>query len=736
MPKKRKKRLNPARLVLLIVLIAFLVSLSGGLFLLATSIIDLPKWDENKLYSSAASSYYDQDGNLFARIGEENREIVKIKDVPVSTQEAFIAIEDVRFYSHHGVDLRGIARALWHDFTGGGMEQGASTITQQLVKLSFLTPEKKVKRKIQEAILSSMVERRYSKQEILEMYLNKVYFGNGAYGIQSAARTYFDKNVDQLNLSQSAFLAGILKAPNYYSLPKEATARRDVVLDTMEKYGFISQDQADQAKKEPLNIEKGLKKNLYPYPYFIDFVTKQLIKDFGEETVYKGGLKVYTTMEKQAQQAAEKALSNSTNFPASWRDSENILQPEGAAVFIDPQTGFIRALVGGREHTHQLQLDRSTMASRQPGSSFKPIIDYAPAIELKGMGPASVIDDIPVSYGSYTPRDYNSSYHGLITMRTAITLSINIPAVKTLVDHVGISNAVNFAKRLGITVDPNNGASMALGGLHKGVTPLQMAAAYSAFANGGFYIEPTAILKVEDQEGKILKEYNSDPKQAMKPTTAFLITSMLKDVVDHGTGTNAHLNRPAAGKTGTTDEGKDLWFVGYTPSLAGAVWIGYDIPKSMPREFGGRYPALIWKQIMQEALKNIPATGFRQPAGIVTATVDDKSGLLPGPNTPSGDMVTDFFVDGTVPTEVDNTHVLVEICASSGLLASEYCPDRIAKIMIKLPYSLPDQVADKVADYYIRAPDKICTKHGPGIQIPSAQPGIGQEQPFLPDDNQ
>jgi len=733
LPKKRKKRLNPARLVLLIVLIAFLISISGGLFLLATSIMDLPALDENKLYSSAASSYYDQDGNLFARIGEENREIIKIKDIPASTQNAFIAIEDVRFKSHHGVDLRGIARALWRDLTGGNMEQGASTITQQLVKLSFLTPEKKVKRKIQEAILSLMVERRYSKGEILEMYLNKVYFGNGAYGIQSAARTYFDKNADQLTLSQSAFLAGLLKSPNYYSLPEKATARRDVVLDAMFKYGFITRNQTDEAKKESLNIEEGLKKNLYPYPYFIDFVTKQLIEDFGEDTVYKGGLQVYTTMDRQAQQAAETALASSKNFPASWRDSQNILQPEGAAVFVDPQTGYIRALVGGREHTHQLQLDRASMARRQPGSSFKPIIDYAPAIELKGMGPASVIDDIPVSYGSYTPHNYDGAYLGLITMRTAVTRSINIPAVKTLVDHVGITNAINFAKGLGITVDPNSGASMALGGLTRGVTPLQMAAAYSAFANGGFYIKPEAILKVEDQEGKVLKEYKSDPQLAMKPTTAFLITSMLKDVIDHGTGANARLNRPAAGKTGTTDEGKDLWFVGYTPSLAGAVWIGYDTPKPMPQEFGGRYPALIWKQVMQEALKNIPATGFRQPAGITTATIDNKSGLLPGPNTPPEDMTTDLFVNGTVPTEIDNTHVLVEVCAQTGLLASEYCPDRIAKIMIKLPYSLPDQVADKVADHLIRAPEKVCAEHRPGLEIPSVQPGFEQELPFLLD---
>lgn len=727
--KKHKKKINPWRLLLLLLLVALIAASGTTLSLLAVSVKDLPAWDENKLYSIAASSYYDQNGELFARIGEENRDPVRIKDIPVFVQEAFIAVEDVRFYQHHGVDLRGIARAAWNNLTGGGIQQGASTITQQLVKLSFLTPERTLKRKIQEAILAFMVERRYSKQEILEMYLNKIYFGHGAYGIQTASRIYFGKRVNKLSLSQAAFLAGLPKGPNLYSQSEEATARRNVVLDTMARYDFISEAQAAEAKKEPLvNLEKNSKETLYHYPYFVDHVTKQLISDFGEDMIYKAGLRIYTTLDINTQKAAEDVLANPKNFPASRRDSNGILQPEGAAVFLDPQTGYIKAIVGGREHTHQLQFNRATMAPRLPGSAFKPIAAYGPAIELKGMGPASVIDDIPVKYGSYQPRNYDRSYRGLTTIRTALRHSINVVAVRTMMEHVGITNAINFARRLGINLDPQkHGASMALGGLDQGVTPLQMAAAYAAFANGGIYVKPTAVLRVEDLNGKVLKEYKAEPYQALKPSTAYLITDMLKDVIQSGTGTNARLNRPAAGKTGTTDEGKDVWFVGYTPDLAGAVWIGHDEPKSMPFEYGGRYPAFIWRQVMNEALKTTPPHNFPQPANIVSATVDNKSGLLPGPNTPTEDMVTDLFAAGTMPTEVDNTHVLVEVCATTGLLASEYCPDRVTRVMISLPYSVPEFVAD----YRLRVPAKICTLHNAENFNPPAQTGISVQPPVL-----
>ncbi|MEW6425210.1 MAG: penicillin-binding protein 1A [Bacillota bacterium] len=722
MPTKRKRKLNPWRFLIFVLLLLFFAGSFTALGLVAISIKDLPAWDEDKLYASATSLYYDQKGEIIARVGEENRVPVPIKDIPLYVQQAFIAIEDVRFYQHHGVDFRGILRAAWYNLRGGGIEQGASTITQQLVKLSFLTPERTLKRKIQEVILALMVERRYGKQEILQMYLNKIYFGNGAYGIQSAAQIYFGKNVKDLTLSEAAFLAGIPRAPNIYSREDQAVARRNLVLDTMAKYGFITADQAAAAKKEPLNFHKGNPGSHYRYPYFVDYVTEQLISRYGEDIVYKGGLRVYTTIDKKIQEAAEKAFANPKNFPASVRDAKGVLQPEGAAVFLDPQTGYVKAIVGGREHTHQLQLNRATDSPRQPGSAFKPIIAYGPAIELKGMAPASVIDDIPVKYGSYSPPNYDGKYRGLVTMRRALINSINVVAVRTLMDHVGIANAIDFASRLGFSLDPaNHGPSMALGGLHRGVTTLQMAAAYAAFANGGIYQPPTAILKVESIDGKVLEEHKPRPVQAMKPTTAFLITSMLKDVIQMGTGTNARLNRPAAGKTGTTDESKDIWFAGYTPDLVGVVWIGYDQPKPMPRQFGGTYPALIWRQIMSEALQNVPARDFHQPPNIVTATVDSKSGLLPGPNTPPEDMVTDLFAAGTVPAEIDNTHVLVEVCATTGLLASEYCPERVTKVLIKLPYTVPEYVED----YKTRVPTEICPLHTKENQLVPGGPEKG-----------
>ncbi len=720
MTTRRRRKLNPWRFVVFVLLVLFFAGSFSALGLVAVSIKDLPAWDEDKLYASATSLYYDQKGEIIARVGEENRVPIPIKDIPLHVQQAFIAIEDVRFYQHHGVDLRGIARALWYNLRGLGSEQGGSTITQQLVKLSFLTPEKTLKRKIQEAILALMVEHRYGKQEILQMYLNKIYFGNGAYGIQSAAQHYFGKDVGKLTLSEAAFLAGLPRAPNFYSREDQAVARRNLVLDTMAKYGFITAGQAEAAKKEPLNFKKGNPGTHYRYPYFVDYVTEQLIARYGEDMVYKGGLRVYTTLDKNTQEAAEKAFANSKNFPASVRDAKGILQPEGAAAFLDPRTGYIKAIVGGREHTSRLQLNRATDGPRQPGSAFKPIAAYGPAIELKGMAPASVIDDIPVKYGSWSPRNYDGRYRGLVTMRLALIKSINVVAVRTMMDHVGIAGAIDFARRLGFSLDPaKHGPSLALGGLHTGVTALQMAAAYAAFANGGIYQPPTAILRVESIDGKLLEEHQPKPVQAMKPTTAYLITSMLEDVVRTGTGTNARLDRPAAGKTGTTDEGKDIWFVGYTPDLVGAVWIGYDQPKPMPQEFGGRYPALIWRQVMSEALKNVPARDFPRPANIVAATVDSKSGLLPGPNTPPEDMVTDLFAAGTVPTEVDNTHVLVEVCAATGLLAGEYCPERVTKVMIKLPYSVPEYVED----YSTRVPTQVCNLHTKENQTLPAEPG-------------
>lgn len=715
--KKKKRRLNLLRLVFLLMCLFFLVAVGAGVGLVYASVRDIPALSPAALESGASTAIYDKDKKLVAKIGIKNSDPVDLEDVPEHVQNAFLAIEDPYFFQHHGFSLRGIARAVWNNLSSGSIREGGSTITQQLVKVSFLSPEKTFKRKIQEIILAVQVERRYTKEEILEMYLNNIYLGEGAYGIQAASHIYFGKDVAELELDEAALLAGLPQAPSVYSPyrnPEKALSRRNIVLDKMAEYNFISKKQAEEAKSKELKLdtkEPGGKQ--YPYPYFLDYVTEKLVEKYGEAEVFKGGLKVYTSLDQKIQRIAEAAMSKNSNFPPSKEDENGLLQPQGAVVVLDPHTGHIKALVGGREHTQKRQWNRATQTTRQPGSAFKPIAAYGPAIEYRGLGPASVVDDIPVKYGAYEPHNYDGRYRGLITLRTALTNSVNVVAVRLLMDTVGIENAIRFASGLGIKLDPSaHGPSMALGGLHQGVSPLQMAAAYGAFANQGVYIEPTAIIRVEKQDGVILDQ--PVPKQylAMKATTAYLITDMLKSVVEKGTGTRAQIGRPAAGKTGTTDDGKDIWFVGYTPELVTAVWIGYDKPKAMPQAFGGTYPARIWREIMSNALSGTPVREFSRPPGLVTATVDSKSGLLPGPNTPENCLVTDLFVEGTVPQKTDDVHVFVEVCASSGLLPNEYCPDRVIKTLIKLPYTVPSFVED----FNQRVPIKTCTLHGPGAQ--------------------
>lgn len=714
--RRKRKKLNHRRLFFLVSCFAVLCLFCVGCGLMYTSVRDVSKFNPASLESASSTMIYDKDGKLITQLGIKNSVPIDLEDVPENVVNAFLAIEDPGFYQHYGISLRGIARAAWSDITSRSIREGGSTITQQLVKISFLTPEKTIKRKIQEIILAFQVERQYTKDEILEMYLNNIYLGEGAYGIQAASQTFFNKDIRQgLSLEEAALLGGLPQAPSAYSPytnPQAALSRRNIVLDSMAKNNFISQSEAEKAKATELQIEtKEPAERQYPYPYFLDYLTDRLIEKYGETEVFKGGLRVYTSLDQNIQQIAEAAMSKNSNFPASKADANKILQPQGAVVVLDPATGQIRAMVGGREHTHKRQWNRVFHTTRQPGSAFKPIVAYGPAIEYQGMGPATVIDDIPTRYGSYEPRNFDGRYRGLITLRQALTNSVNIAAVKLLMDHVGINNAITFAAGMGIQLDPqNHGASMALGGLHNGVTPLQMAGAYGAFANQGIYTEPTAIIRVEKADGVILEQIVPKQRQAMKATTAYLITSMLKSAVQSGTGTGAQIGRPAAGKTGTTDDGKDIWFVGYTPELVAAVWIGYDHPTAMPQAFGGTYPARIWREIMMNALSDVPVKDFPRPGGLVNYTVDGKSGLLPGPNTPTDGLVTDLFVEGTAPDKTDDLHVFAEVCAVSGQLPTAYCPDRVIKPLLKLPYSVPSFVEDAS----MRVPDQPCTVHQPG----------------------
>ena len=719
MPERKKKRkLNWLRLFILLVALGVFLGGGAAFGLVVVSLKDLPTWDPKVMQPNNATLIYDANGNLLTEIGLEHRIPVDIKDVPADVKKAFLAAEDHRFYQHYGLDFRALARAVWANVTGGFGEQGGSTITQQLAKNVFLSEDKRLQRKIQEAFLAIQIERHYTKEEILGMYLNWVYFGEGAHGIESASRVYFGKSAADLELHEAALLAGLLKAPSALSQNPEAAAnRRNTILDLMYSYEFISEEQLVEAKAQPVELgvrAAGAGRNSnsrYPYPHFVDYVIDTLVDRYGEVRVFKEGLRVYTTIDPKIQQAAEEALANESNYPLTVRDDRGVLQPQAAMVVLDPSNGHIKALVGGREHTQQRGWNRATRERRQPGSAFKPIIAYGPAIEYLGMGPASVFDDVPIEYPNWTPKNYGGGHRGLLTMRTALADSVNIPAVKAL-EAVSASRGVDFAKKLGIsTLEPDrHNLAIALGGLTHGVTPLEMAAAYGAFANGGIYIEPTAITRVENMRGDLLEEHIPVKTQAMKATTAYLITDMLRTAVTSGTGTRANLgDRPVAGKTGTTDNETNTWFCGYTPDLVGVVWMGYDDQrKSLPRgSAGGVYPAQIWRQVMSKALAGVPPRAFPQPAGIVTATVDSKSGFLPGPLTPAAHQVTDKFVRGTVPTKVDDAHVLVEICPTSGLLAGPYCPDRITKVMVDLGYTVPESVGD----YHIRVPKETCDVH-------------------------
>jgi penicillin-binding protein 1A len=608
--KKRKKSwFNILQIIVVLFFLLFFVTggvASGLAYVYAR---DLPALNVDKLNHEGPSVLYDVYGKPFAELKIENFLPVKFADVPKMVKESFLAAEDARFYQHRGVDFWAILRSVWANISHQKIVQGGSTITQQLVKNTFLTPERTLKRKIQEVILALQLEHHYSKEEIFLAYLNNAYFGEHARGVGAAAETYFKKNINDLTLAEAALLAGLPQAPSYYSPfrnPQAAIVRRNSVLDLMVKHEYITAQEREQAEQKPLKVHKNATSfsSSYPYPYFVDYVVQKVGDKYGEEYLYHGGLRVYTTLNQNMQKAVEKAVSKSVNFPFTTRDNRQNLQPQAAIVVLDPQDNAIRALVGGREHTTNLGYNRATMAYRQPGSAFKPIIAYAPAIEYLNMTPNSVINDTPVSYGDYHPKNYDGWHRGTVTLKDALAYSINVPAVK-LLNQVGLTQAIAFASQMGFTdiKQTREGLSIALGGLHKGVTPLQMAAAYAAFANKGIYTAPTAIIRITRANGTILEETKPVSRRVMTPHTTQMMTEMLHAVVNYGTGTRARIfNQDVAGKTGTTDQGKDIWFCGYTPHLVGVVWMGWDIPRYMPGASGGKYGASIWRQVMLDSL--------------------------------------------------------------------------------------------------------------------------------------
>ena len=608
--KRPAKKSILKKFFLTIVALVMVVFLGVGCGLVAIGISG--DKDVSDIHPPASSQILDMNGVLITNIhATENRTLVGLDKIPKNLQNAFIAVEDNRFYDHNGIDPRGIMRAVYSNFVRGEVAEGGSTITQQLAKNAFLSQDRTMKRKLQEFFIALRLEREYTKEEILEMYLNQIYFGRGAYGVQAAAQTYFGKDVDQLDLSECAMLAGIPRSPNYYSPLNNLNAaneRKAEVLNQMVKYDYIDKATAEKTIKEPLRLVNPKEQESNTGSYFIDYVTQEMIDRFGADAVYKEGLKIYVSIDMNMQKIAEKAVNDS--LPVYYSDDNGLKQPQGALVAIDPTTGYIKAMVGGRGTD---QFNRATMAVRQPGSAFKPFT-FATALENK-MTPDTTISDTPFKLGDWSPQNYDRTFRGTVNMRQTAINSLNIPTIR-LAEKVGMSKVLQTAQELGISTlvtdskeANDNNLAASIGGLTRGVTPLEMAGAYSAFANKGIYTKPTAIVKVIDRKGKVIYEHKPETKQVLSERTATLLTNMLQDAMNKGTGTAAKINRPSAGKTGTTDNYQDAWFAGYTPDLVTIVWMGCDNNDAMPGITGGTTPARIWKSFMANALTT-PAKNF------------------------------------------------------------------------------------------------------------------------------
>ncbi|WP_081667432.1 transglycosylase domain-containing protein [Paenibacillus pinihumi] len=576
---------------------------------------------------------------LLDRNGEPSSQIISVKidpmsidQIPLHMQQAIVAVEDKRYYDHTGVDAFGIIRAVFRNVKEGGAAQGGSTITQQLAKNVFLTGEKTFSRKLTEAAYAIKIESAYSKDQILEMYLNQIYFGEGQWGIQRAAKRYFGKDTKDLTLSESALLAALPKAPSRYSPLKNkelAVERRDLVLGLMRDEGFISKAEYNQAIVEPVQVLKEVPAEqqnylLGQYASYTDEVIDEAIELYGftERQLLAGNLLIYTELDPVVQSAMENTYRNDALFPES---APGQLVQSGA-VIMDPSTGGVRGIVGQRgEHVFR-GFNHATQLVRQPGSVFKPLMVYGPALE-KGYDAKSMLYDGPLDINGYKPNNSDRRTLGQVSLRDAVIHSRNIPAV-WLLNEIGLQTGKAFVEKLDIPLsEEDNNLSLALGGLSQGLSPLQLAQAYSVFPNLGTKVPAHTITKITTTDGQVLAEAKFQPVSVMLPETAHAMTELLIDVVREGTGKNAAMNRPVAGKTGTTQlpqnkqfagitgGSKDAWFVGYTPELVGAVWLGYDNTDSKHylTTSGGQYPALIFKEMMSLALKDVPISGFISP---------------------------------------------------------------------------------------------------------------------------
>ncbi|NLN49458.1 MAG: PBP1A family penicillin-binding protein [Clostridiales bacterium] len=737
--KDKKAKSSVAKKVLLIVfLVCGLTIIVGSGVVLGTVYVwikDAEPMDYDELFDLNQTTYIvDVNEKVIDKLhANENRTMTTLDEIPKDLQNAFIAIEDKRFYTHNGVDIKRIIGSAIEDFKLGKLAHGGSTITQQLIKNIYLKPEKKFKRKIIEAYYAIQLERQFTKNQILEAYLNTIGLGgNNVAGVKEAALYYFAKDIGDLNLAESAIIAGITKYPSTYSPYlnfDSSIKRKNLIISEMLDQNMISKEEYDEALDAEIKLAKVERE--IDTTYFADMVIKDVIfalqeklgytKEEANRKVYNGGLKIVATIDTDMQNIVENAFENEKLFPPSKEDEEGTLQPEASFVIIDNNTGEIKAIMGGRSTKIRRGLNRATQSLRQPGSSIKPLSVYAPALD-NGYTAGTVVDDSPVTFGNYSPRNYDKTFRGLVSIREGIRQSLNIVAVRVLQD-IGVERSVEYLQKFGLTTvetknpkrNDRNLPALALGGMTNGAKPVEMVAAYNVFPNKGVYISPKSFTKVYDRHGNILIENAFEKRRVINEQVAYLMVNMMRDVVQSGTGVNASLpNMPVGGKTGTTTEYKDAWFIGYTPYYTAAVWMGHDDPKPMSFT-GGSYPARLWKAIMADIHKGLPAKKFEQPGGFVTVEICTKSGKRPtelcklDPRGPT--IKSEIFIKGTEPDE-ENTcdiHVIKDICTESGLLASPSCPPSLIESKIFTQRTEPlDKNKALPADSIYEAPDEIC----------------------------
>lgn len=672
---------QPLRRVIVIATVFVLSILFGGAAgMLAGYLRSAPSLDQIVFDQELTSYIYDIQGRQIASLYRENRIPVSLAAMPQHLRDAIVAIEDSRFYEHHGFDVRALARAAVADirrlFGQAGFLQGGSTITQQLAKNAFLSHERTLSRKLQELLWAIQIERKYSKSEILETYLNEIYLGPGVYGVEAASRYYFGKSVEQLTLPEAALIAGLAQNAGLHSPYRDEEAarrRRNTVLMRMEELGYITPAEGETARNAPIVVtDSRPARNLAPD--FVSYVISQLLELEGIDvnTIYAGGLRVYTTldldMQIAAQETIESAFGDETGVLArvTRTDANGLHQPQVALVALDPKTGHIKAMIGGRDGD---QFNRAVQAVRQPGSAIKPFI-FTAAID-NGMTTATIEFDEPFEWEDprtgdvWRPQNFTRRFSGPMTLRQALEESINMITIRLLED-VGPRQVLDYGRRMGINTFVTSGTTndvnlaLALGGITRGVRPIEIAQAYGVLANQGVRADTMAILRVEGPDGRVLYDFDTRSEVVLSDVTSYIMTDMLRGVIERGTGRRANIGRPAAGKTGTTQDFVDAWFVGYTPDLVASVWIGNDLPSPMSIDgvnVGSGEAATIWGNFMRAAHAELPPRDFSKPTtGLVeNVPIDVKTGLLVDSFcvlVPRSEVRREIFAQGTEPTTV------------------------------------------------------------------------------------